>query len=145
MTVTALLAASAMLAWGASRADATTYWGTEFCNASSSHSYSVYLAPGQRCVDLQPIRAQLMAVTNEGDGVQGIGNLIDACIVGKQYSGGTGGNTYPLACGVIGPGEGVWGPNVDASVQPTSWPTIINNSTWRIAAWMHGTKFGFWP
>jgi hypothetical protein len=127
-----------------SKAEAAWYDGVGFCNASSTHGYNVLLYQGQRCVETHSIRAGLMAVTNAPT-YNSPGAVINGCVVGKQYSGGTGGNVYPLACANIFPGDTVWGQTVDSYAQAPSWPTIINNSSWSMQVWMHGNWWGWWP
>jgi hypothetical protein len=127
-----------------SKAEAAWYGAVGFCNASSTHGYNVLLYQGQRCVETRSIRASLLAVTNDPT-YNSPYAVINGCVVGKQYSSGTGGNVYPLACGDIFPGEVVWGPTLVADYQAPSWPTIINNSSWSMQVWMHGTWWGIWP
>jgi len=142
----ALVAVLALSGGTSSKADAAWYGAVDFCNASSSHGGNVWLYPGQRCIEMHSIRAELMALTNAPEKYGNPpGAVINGCIVGKQWSGGTGGNVYPVACANVFPGEVVWGPWQNPNLANSSWPTIINNSPWNVTAWMHGTWWGLWP
>jgi hypothetical protein len=69
-----------------------------------------------------------------------------ACIVGKQHSDGSGGNTYPATCNYAFHGDIIWGPTVDPNYQGQSYPTIISQTGYLNGpVWMHGTWWGLWP